>query len=483
MISFIIAIAALIAGYFIYGKVVVKNFGVDDRPTPAMTQGDGVDFVPMPAWKAFLIQLLNIAGTGPIFGALAGALFGPIVYLWIVFGCVFAGAVHDYNCGLLSMRHKGGSISEICGYYLGSGMKQFMRVFSVVLLIMCGVVFTVGPADLINMLTGESLGSNIWFVIILGYFFVATFLPIDKVIGKLYPVFGVCLIVMAIGLAGSMMFSGKFQMPELWNNFSNNHPQGLPVLPFMFVSVACGAISGFHATQTPMMARCVKSEREGRRVFYGAMIVEGVIALVWAAAGVTVYENSQALLDAGGGSSAVVYAICQSTMGKVGMILAMVGVIVCPISSGDTAYRAARLTLADWFKLDQGGIRNRLILTIPLLAAGAIISRLEYQVVWRYSAWANQTLAMVALWAISVYLKQNKKNYLITLIPAMFMTVVCISYLMVSPECLGKLWSMAGISEGIYYYVGLAVSLALAGIFLWLFQKKIGYKVAPAGSS
>lgn len=472
MISFIIAVIALLAGYLIYGKIVEKTFGVDDRPSPATTHSDGVDYVPMPAWRTFLIQLLNIAGTGPIFGALAGALFGPIVYLWIVFGCVFAGAVHDYNCGLLSMRHNGANISELAGYYLGDGMKQFMRGFSVILLVMCGVVFTTGPADLLNMLTNGNLGVTIWLVIILVYYFVATFLPIDKVVGKLYPIFGICLIAMAIGLSGSMLFSREFEMPELWNHFSNNHPQRLSIWPFMFISVACGAISGFHATQTPMMARCVKSEREGRKVFYGAMIAEGVIALVWAAAGVTVYENSQALLEAGGGSSTVVYSICQSTMGRTGMILAMIGVVVCPISSGDTAYRAARLTLADWFKMDQSNLRNRLILTIPLLTVGTMISQLNYQIVWRYAAWANQTLAMVALWTISVYLKKNKRNHLFTSAPAFFMSAVCVTYFMVSPECLGKLWSMAGIGDMVYYPIGITVGAAAAIVFLWIFQKK-----------
>lgn len=474
MISFIIAVALLLAGYFIYGKIVEKNFGADDRPTPAITHADGVDFVPMPAWKAFLIQLLNIAGTGPIFGALAGALFGPIVYLWIVFGCVLAGSVHDYNCGMLSIRHNGANISELTGHYLGNGMKQFMRLFSVMLLLGCGVVFAIGPADLLNILTANALGFNTWFVIILVYYFVATFLPIDKVIGKLYPLFGICLIIMALGVSGSLLFSGNFQMPELWNNFSNNHATGLPVWPFMFISVACGAISGFHATQTPMMARCVESERVGRNVFYGAMIAEGVITLVWAAAGVTVYESSHALLQAGGGNSAVVYHICQTTMGKVGMVLAMIGVVICPISSGDTAYRAARLTLADWFKMDQSQIRNRLIITVPLLTLGAIISQLDYQTLWRYSAWANQTLAMVALWAISVYLKQDKRNCLFTFIPALFMTAVSVTYFVVAPECLGRLWDAFGFSNTVYYPVGVATGLVATVVAWRLFMNKIG---------
>ena len=310
MITFIICLAFLLVGFLVYGKYVNKMFGPDDRETPAIAINDGVDYIPMPTWKVFLIQLLNIAGTGPIFGALSGALFGPIVYLWIIFGNIFAGAVHDYMCGMLSMRNRGASISELTGKYLGNGMKNVMRVFSVVLLVMCGVVFTTGPAGLLAILTPDTLDATFWLWVVMIYYFIATFVPIDKVIGRLYPLFGICLIVMAVGVAGSMMFSGKFEMPELWLNFENQHASGTPVWPFMFITVACGAISGFHATQSPMMARCCKSEREGQKVFYGAMVAEGVIAMVWAAAGVTCYESSQALLEAGGGVSSVVYAVC-----------------------------------------------------------------------------------------------------------------------------------------------------------------------------
>lgn len=462
MISFLIAVAVLIAGYLIYGKIVEKNFVPDERQTPAVRINDGVDYVPMPTWKVFLIQLLNIAGTGPIFGALSGALFGPIVYLWIVLGCIFAGSVHDFYCGMISMRHDGASISELSGQYLGNGMRQIMRVFSVILLVMCGVVFTTGPAGLLNILTNEKIGLNIWILIIMVYYFIATFVPIDKVIGKIYPVFGVCLIIMAIGVAVTMMFSGKFMMPELWNNFQNLHCDDLPVWPFMFITVACGAVSGFHATQSPMMARCIRSERDGRKVFYGAMIAEGVIALVWAAAGVTCYENSRALMDAGAGCSEVVYSICNSTMGRIGGLLAMIGVVVCPISSGDTAYRSARLTLADWFKMDQSKMRNRILLTIPLLVAGGIICKLDYTVVWRYFSWSNQTLAMIALWTFSVYLKQHGRNFQITAIPAAFMTAVTISYFIVAPECLGFLWDKLGLSTAIYYPIGAGLGIICA---------------------
>lgn len=459
MISFIVAVAILIIGYLIYGSIVERNFGPDERQTPAVRINDGVDYVPMPTWKVFLIQLLNIAGTGPIFGALSGALFGPIVYLWIVLGCIFGGSVHDFYCGMISVRNDGASISELSGQYLGNVMRQIMRVFSVILLVMCGVVFTTGPAGLLDILTDGKMGFSVWLLIIIVYYFIATFVPIDKVIGKLYPVFGICLIVMAIGVAVSMMFSGSFTMPELWNNFGNEHCENLPVWPFMFITVACGAISGFHATQSPMMARCITSERDGRKIFYGAMIAEGVIALVWAAAGVTCYENSKTLMDAGAGCSEVVYNICQSTMGRIGGLLAMIGVVVCPISSGDTAYRSARLTLADWFKLDQSKIRNRLILTIPLLAAGSVICGLDYDVVWRYFSWSNQTLAMIALWTFSVYLKQQGRNYQITALPAAFMTSVSITYFLVAPECLGFIWEKIGIDNAIYYPAGAGLGI------------------------
>ena len=470
MISFLAAVALLIIGYLTYGKVVEKNFGPDSRETPAIRLNDGVDYVPMPTWKVFLIQLLNIAGTGPIFGALGGALFGPIVYLWIVFGCIFAGAVHDYNCGMLSARHNGASVSELTGLYLGKGLKQLMRVFSVILLVMCGVVFTVGPAGLLELLNPGLLSENTWLLIISLYYFIATFVPIDKVIGHLYPLMGICLVVMALGVASSMLFSGQFVMPELWDHFENMHAAGTDVWPFLFITVACGAISGFHATQSPMMARCIKSEKNGRLVFYGAMIAEGLIALIWAAAGVTVYESSQALLDAGGGCSAVVYHICQSTMGQFGIILALLGVIACPISSGDTAYRSARLTLADWFKLDQSSIKNRLILTLPLLLAGSIICKLNYSIVWRYFSWANQTLAMITLWAISVYLRKEKKNHYITAIPALFMSAVTVTYFVSAPECLGVLWSTLGLPYEVYYPAGIVCGIVAALTFLGIFR-------------
>ncbi len=465
MISFIIALLLLITGYFVWGRVTEKTFHPDERVTPALAVNDGVDYLPMPTWKVFLIELLNIAGTGPIFGALSGAVFGPVVYIWIIFGCIFIGAVHDYTCGMLSMRHNGAAVSELTGLYLGKSMKQVMRVFSVILLIMCGVVFTTGPAGLLTELTKGTVSTTVFFVIITVYYFIATFVPIDKVIGRLYPLFGICLIAMAVGVAGSLLFSGRFEMPELWTNLTNQHPGGKALFPFVFITVACGAVSGFHATQAPMMARCCKSEKVGRKVFYGAMISEGIIALVWAAAGVSCYDSTQALLAAGAGCSAVVYAVCQTTMGKIGSIIAIIGVVVCPISSGDTAYRSARLTLADWFKYDQSKLKNRIMLTIPLLAAGTVISRLDYSVVWRYFSWSNQTLATIALWTVSVYLLTRKETTnrsiaLMTAIPAAFMTAVVTTYFIVSTECLGYFFEKFGVPYHTYFWIGLCGGLA-----------------------
>lgn len=469
MITFIIALAILIIGYFTYGKLTEKIFGVSDSPTPANKINDGVDYVPMPTWKVFLIQLLNIAGTGPIFGALSGALFGPVVYIWIVLGSIFAGGVHDFMTAMVSLRHDGTSISEVVGIYLGKFMKIFMRIFSVFLLIMCGVVFTTGPSGLLAMITPPALNQEFWLYVVLIYYFVATFLPIDKIIGKIYPVFGAFLIFMALGVSASLLFSGKFQMPELWNNFKNLHPQGLSIWPFMFITVACGAISGFHSTQSPIMARCIKSEKKGRQVFYGAMISEGIIALIWAAAGVSCYDSTQALLAAGGGCSEVVYQICTSTLGKIGAIVAIIGVIACPISSGDTAFRSARLTLADMFNLDQKSVRTRLLITIPLLCIGAVIAHVDYNIVWRYFSWANQTLAMIALWAVSVYLLKNQRPFFISLIPAAFMTAVTTTYFVVAPECLGGLAKICKISNDVVYLIGVIAGILLAATFTIMF--------------
>ena len=481
MISFLLCLAILIAGYFFYGKVVENTFGPDDRETPAVRINDGVDYVVLPQWKLFMIQLLNIAGLGPIFGALSGALWGPIVFLWITFGTIFAGGVHDYFSGMLSERNDGVSISEISGIYLGKTMKNVMRVFSVVLLVMVGTVFAVGPAGLLQLLCSNApsiLSSKMfWLILILVYYFIATFLSIDKLIGKIYPIFGICLIVMAVGV-GLGIFTKGYEIPEIWSHFYNMHPKATPIWSFMFITVACGAISGFHATQSPLMARCLKSEKQDHFVFYGAMVSEGIIALIWAAAGCALYTGEE-LLALGGGGSTAVYDVCKKTMGGVGIALAMLGVIACPITSGDTAFRSARLVLADWFHLDQKKWKNRLILCIPVLGIGAFLGignalgKIDYTIIWRYFSWTNQTLAMIVLWCASMFLFYEKKNYWITAVPATFMTAVSITYFMLGNECLGQFLNKGGVyNTALAYPVGIVFAALFLGIFLYSIKKR-----------
>ena len=465
MITFFVALAALIVGYIIYGAFVERVFKPDNRKTPCIAHPDNVDFVPISTGRAFLIQLLNIAGLGPIFGALSGAIWGPSVYLWIVFGTIFAGGVHDFLSGMLSERNDGASISEIVGIYLGNGMKNIMRVFSVILLVMVGVVFMVGPAGLLALLTPNTLQIGFWTIVILLYYFLATILPIDKVIGKLYPVFGICLIIMALGVGGATIInSGTRPMMEL--TLQNLHPEGKPIWPLMFITVACGAISGFHATQSPMMARCLTDEKHGRLVFYGAMVAEGIIALIWASAGIAFYYTTDggmlALLEAGGGNSTVVYEMCTKLLGPVGGAIAMVGVIACPITSGDTAFRSARLTIADWFKIDQSDTKKRLLLSAPLLLVGYVISKFDYQIVWRYFSWSNQTLATIALWAGATYLGKfvGKKQSFIAAIPATFMSAVSATYILMADEGLK-------LSTSIAYPIGLCIAVVFASIFIY----------------
>ena len=475
MISFFICLAILIVGYFTYGTLVNNTFEVDDRETPAVRINDGVDYVVMPQWKLFLVQLLNIAGLGPIFGAMQGALWGPVVFLWITFGTIFAGGVHDYFSGMLSERNDGASISEICGLYLGGLMKNIMRVFSVVLLIMVGTVFAVGPAGLIVTLfkgagqTGAITNQEMWLWIILAYYFIATFISIDKIIGRIYPIFGICLIVMAIGVAFGVFTHAEFQTPEIWTHFYNMHPKATPIWSVMFITVACGAISGFHSTQSPLMARCMKSERQGKFVFYGAMTAEGIIALIWAAAGCSLYAVSNGLNTGlqealANGQSAAIYDVCKKTMGSVGVALAMLGVIACPITSGDTAFRSARLVVADWFKIDQKTFSKRLMLCVPLLACGAFIGHLDYTVVWRYFSWTNQTLAMIVLWTASMYLFRERKNYWMTAVPATFMSAVSMTYFFYAPECLN-------LGTTIAYPAGIVMAALFLGLFFMATKK------------
>jgi len=480
MVSFLICLVILVVGYFTYGKFVEKLFGPDDRKTPAVELEDGVDYVVMPEWRIFMIQLLNIAGLGPIWGAVGGALWGPAVFLWITFGTIFAGAVHDFASGFISMRNKGQSISEVCGTYMGNTMKNIMRVFSVVLLFMVGVVFAKGPAGLLSYLcssggkTGAFTNASIWLVIIIVYYFIATFLSIDKIIGKIYPVFGICLIVMALGVGLGIFTKGyASNIPELWDVIGKSmHPAGTGAWPMMFISVACGAISGFHSTQSPIMARCCKSEMQCRRVFYGAMVCEGIIALVWAAASCALFPIEGGVMTGlkeamAAGQSACVYNICETTMGGIGVVLAMLGVIACPITSGDTAFRSARLTIADWAKIDQKDMKKRLYLSAPLLALGYIVCQLDYTTVWNYFASTNQILAMIVLWTAAMYLVKNGKSPWIAAVPATFMSAVTMTCVLSSNLYLGGIAFFASIAK----VGGLVIAAVFFGVFFAKYKK------------
>ncbi len=459
MISFVISIIVLIAGYFAISGICERIFGIDSkRPTPSETMADGVDFVPLPLWKIFTIQFLNIAGLGPIFGAVAGAMWGPVAFVWIVFGTLFAGGVHDYFSGMLSVKHRGENITEISGRYLGSWVKQFMAVFSVVLLIMVGTVFIMGPAKILVGITGGD--TFVWVCIIIAYYILSTILPIDKLIGRIYPVFGIALLFMAFGILFMMFYNG-LTIPEVTlSNMRNMHYDGdkFPVFPFVFVTIACGAISGFHATQSPLMARCMTNERQGRPVFFGAMVTEGIVALIWAAISMCFFGGVNSLnnemMASGGNAALVVNQVSNSLLGKVGGILAILGVIAAPVTSGDTAFRSARLIIADLFRFKQGPIMNRMIVSLPLFVVAIILLNMDFAIIWRYFAWTNQTMATIVLWTITFYLIQENKFYWISLIPAVFMTAVIITYILVAPEGFG-------VTPGISQLIG-AFSAALA---------------------
>ena len=449
MISFLISLCALVLGYLLYGKFVERVFGPDPaRTTPAISKADGVDFIPMPAWKVYMIQFLNIAGTGPIFGAIMGAKFGPSAFLWIVLGCIFAGAVHDYLSGMMSLREGGVNLPELGGKYLGNGVKKLMLGFIVLLLVLVGAVFVYSPAiilgDIAGMAgSGTTTSMMIWVAIIVAYYLVATLLPIDKIIGKIYPIFAFALIFMAVGLLGGLLVKWP-SIPEFWDGLQNRGPsigmEGQSIFPCLFITIACGAISGFHATQSPMMARCMKSEKLGRPIFYGAMITEGLVALVWAAVSSYFFFDGGAAevgSDLSAAAPTVVTKVSNAWLGVFGGILAILGVVAAPITTGDTALRSARLTLAEALRLDQKPLGNRLKICIPLFAVVCLLiwyniaDENGFNTIWRYFGWANQTLSIFTLWAITVYLAKNKGKlwYMIAEIPAIFMTVVCLTYI------------------------------------------------------
>ena len=438
MTALLISLAVLIGGYFLYGLLVEKIFGIDTkRPMPCQTMADGIDYIPMPTWKVFLIQFLNIAGLGPIFGAIMGVMFGPAAFIWIVAGTIFGGAVHDFISAMMSVRENGASLPELVGKELGPVIKQILRFISVVLLILVGAVFIITPAGLLSGMTPDWMTTTFWIVLIFAYYLLATLLPIDKLIGRIYPLFGFALLFMAAGLLWVLLFGGHVIPDGFAEGLYNRHAGAdtHPIFPMMFVSIACGAISGFHATQSPMMVRCLKNERLARPVFYGAMVAEGIVALVWAAAAITFTGGYEGLSDymASHSTGDLVSDISSSWLGTFGGILAMLGVIAAPITTGDTALRSARLIVADFMKVDQSKFSRRMLITLPIFLLTFALMLIDFNVLWRYFAWTNQTLATFTLWAATVYLARRGKFFYICLLPALFMTVVVVSYIFFAP--------------------------------------------------
>lgn len=469
MLWFLTSVALLIGGYFIYGAFVERVFGIKtERQTPAYAQQDGVDFMPLKKRKVYLIQLLNIAGVGPIFGPIMGALYGPAAMLWIVFGCIFAGAVHDYFSGMLSVRNGGASVPSIVGRYLGNTARHFMNVFALVLLILVGVVFVSAPAGMLTNLINDQMGVSVTLgmmvVFIFSYYIIATIVPIDKIIGRLYPFFGALLIFMSVGLIAAVAFSSEYQVMgsfEMSDMFTNMNPRDLPLWPALFITIACGAISGFHATQSPLMARCMENETNGRFVFYGAMIGEGVIALIWCAIALSFFGTVEGLQEAvaNGGPGNVVYSSSFGLLGVFGGILAFLGVVILPITSGDTAFRSSRLILAEYFSFDQKPIRNRLIIALPVFLIGGILTQVDFGVIWRYFGFANQTTAVFMLWTASAYLLRHDKLHWITTVPALFMTTVVVTFIMNSATLGFGLPIGLSTGLGISSAIGIAVLL------------------------
>ena len=468
MVTFSIALIVLILGYLIYGAFVNKIFAPDDRLTPALTKNDGVDYMPLPTWKIFMIQFLNIAGLGPIFGAIMGAQFGTASYLWIVFGTIFAGAVHDFFSGSLSIRNGGESLPEIIGRYLGITAKKVVCIFAIVLMVLVGAVFVSGPAELIAGMTPEWMDSYFWIIVIFLYYVLATIMPVDKIIGKIYPLFAVALLFMAIGIM-VMLYVKNPDLPEIWNGLGTKYENN-PIFPMMFISIACGAISGFHATQSPLMARCMTSERHCRPIFYGAMVAEGIVALIWAAAA-TYFFQENGIIDQSTGrafSGAVVATrISKEWLGTFGGILAILGIVAAPITSGDTALRSARLIVADFLNIDQRRVTKRLLVSVPifLITVGLLLYSLSdadgFKIIWRYFAWCNQTLSVFTLWTVTVYLVCNNKNFYIALLPALLMTLVCSTYICIAPEGFS-------LSHGLSYLIGgICTVTSLLSFIIW----------------
>lgn len=471
MITFIVSLVLLFLGYFLYAKFLDKTFKIDvKKETPAYKLRDNVDYIPMSQAKTFFIQLLNIAGLGPIFGAVSGAMFGPVAFLWIVFGSIFGGAVHDYFSGMISLRNNGASLPNIIGKYLGNNMKIVLSILTIIVMILVGTVFMSGPAKLLTGITNNFLTFNQWIGVIFIYYIFAAILPIDKIIGRIYPFFGAALVFMAIGILVSL-FINNAPIPEI--SLKNMHPMGndFPVFPMMFVSIACGAVSGFHATQSPLMARCLKNEREGRRVFYGAMISEAVIALIWAAAAMSFFGNMENFqefyLNADSNPAPIITKIATSWLGVVGGILAIIGVIAAPITSGDTAFRSGRLIVADLFNIKQNSIAKRIAVTLPFFIIAFILLQISFDVIWRYFAWVNQLLATITLWAITAYIIQDKGKFIISLIPALFMTCVCSTYIFIAKT------DGFGLEHTLAYSIAAVITIAVVLAFYFRVKKNM----------
>ncbi|MBR4995170.1 MAG: carbon starvation protein A [Alistipes sp.] len=472
MITFLVCLGLLVAAYFVYGKYLERVCEVkDSAEMPSKVLYDGVDYIPMPLWKTFMIQLLNIAGVGPIFGAIMGACFGPVAFVWITLGGIFIGAMHDYISGIIITRNEGVSLPEVIGRYLGGGIRDIMRVISLILLILVGVVFMRSPASILSMMT-PAIPYWWWVAIILVYYFVATMLPIDRLIGKIYPLFGAALLFMALGLA-VVLVTGDYTIPELtFATMRNYHPQAesMPIIPTMFITIACGAISGFHATQSPLMARCLNNEREARVSFYGAMISESIITLIWAAVAIGFFAGveglSSALAEHGNDAAWAVHTISVTTLGVVGGILAMLGVVAAPITSGDTAYRSARLIIADVLHIEQRSKAKRLAISVPLFAIGSLLLFVDFDVIWRYFAWFNQAMSVITLWVIVAYLKERNRNIWVALPAAMFMTFVCSTFVFTSKQFMGM-----GATP-LSYILGGSLTLLLSALMWRLISKR-----------
>ncbi len=461
MTAFLISLAVLVGGYFLYGLLAEKVFGTDPaRTMPAYSKTDGVDFMPMPTWKVFLIQFLNIAGLGPIFGAIMGVMYGPAAFIWIVAGTIFGGAVHDFISAMMSIRSDGESLPELIGRQLGMPARQIMRLLSIVLLVLVGAVFVITPSNLMASMTPGWAGTGFWMAVIFAYYLLATLLPVDKLIGRFYPVFGFALLFMAAGLSAVLIFGGHSIPVDFAGGFDSRYGNdGVhSVFPMMFVSIACGAVSGFHATQSPMMARCLKNEKLARPVFYGAMVAEGIVALIWAAAAITFtggYDGLREYMATHNGAGDLVHDISVGWLGTVGGILAILGVVAAPVTTGDTALRSARLIVADMLHISQKPLLKRLLVSLPLFAGAFILMMIDFNILWRYFAWTNQCLAAITLWGCTVFLARAGRAYVLTLLPAMFMTDVVVCYIFFAPR-----------PEGFGLGMPVAASIAAATVVL-----------------